>query len=131
MVEGRELLRWQQEQRREQRDWEHARFEEMRRRDDARDAEMRERENQRGTEAKGRHRDSMWVLGGLIAAATVLGGALSLIGQACFGGDTVVNNPVTNQIIVPTPLPQSTPGAATAEPTATPSMAAAQPTATP
>lgn len=110
ILDRQRLLEWQSEQRKEQRDWEQARFDEIKRREDDRDAQMRTREDTRDEAARGRHRDSMWILGGLIAIATVSAAVIAVIGQAAFGGDQ--NGPVANTTSLvagtATPLPPPT-----------------------
>ena len=72
-------------------------------REDRRDAEMRKREDDRDAEAKGRHVTDLWILGVLVAVATLLGSAMQSgwIPTPPWGHD--------RPIVVTVATPQSTP----------------------
>lgn len=113
MVERRRLIEWQEEQRKEQRAWEQARFEEIKEREDDRDAEMRRREDDRDDAARSRHWQSMLVLGGAVAVATIVAAIINAVTQR--QGDNVTNVYLpTSTVAAPTLTP--TPDVSTPQP---------------
>lgn len=78
---------WQTQEENRRREFDERRYQATLSREDERDARMRLREDLREEAAKDRHRDSMRILGGLLAAATIIAGVIAFVGQCTFQGN--------------------------------------------